>query len=158
MTTKLTSKFVGSSARSLSALPDSAWREAVADKTAAFDARLSGSAERVASVQKAMEVNKEVIEKAVGGIKSEVEKAVGGIKSDVGEIKSDMKYALRTEMAAMEKVLLAEVSSMKRSFKTMEKLIFLAIATFLFAKPALAGFQEVVEASKAGSSVKKDSS
>ena len=64
-------------ARSLSAQPETTWREAVSDKTAALDARMKGTDERLASVQKAMEVNKEAIDKAVGA----AEKAVGSIKT-----------------------------------------------------------------------------
>jgi hypothetical protein len=52
-------------ARSFSAQPETTWREAVSDKTAALDARMKGADERLASVQKAMEVNKEAIDKAV---------------------------------------------------------------------------------------------
>ena len=164
-------------ARSFSAQPETTWREAVSDKTAALDARMKGTDERLASVQKAMEVNKEAIDKAVsatekgvkdavgsikmevGGIKADVEKAVGGIKTDVekalggiktdmgcikvdmekavGGIKTDIKDALKLEVSAMEKVLKAEVSSVKDSFKSMERIFFLAIAVFIFGKPVL---------------------
>ena len=48
--------------RSFSAQPETTWREAVSDKTAALDARMKGTDERLASVQKAMEVNKEAID------------------------------------------------------------------------------------------------
>ena len=39
--------------RSFSAQPETTWREAVSDKTAALDARMKGTDERLASVQKA---------------------------------------------------------------------------------------------------------
>ena len=123
-------------ARLFSAQPATLWREAVADKTAALDARMKGSDERIASVQKAMEVNKEAIDKAmgatekgvmdaVGGIKTDVEKAVGGIKTDVekavGGIKTDVEkalkmemIALKAEMNAMEKIVTGNVTNMEK--------------------------------------------
>jgi hypothetical protein len=63
--------------RSLSARPETTWREAVSDKTAALDARMKGTDERLASVQKAMEVNKEAIDKAVSATEKGVKDAVG---------------------------------------------------------------------------------
>ena len=172
-------------ARSFSAQPETTWREAVSDKTAALDARMKGTDERLASVQKAMEVNKEAIDKAVGatekgvkdavgsikmevgGIKADVEKAVGGIKMEVGSvkadmekavggIKTDMKDALKLEISAMEKVLKSEVSSVKDSFKSIERIFILAVAVFLFGKPVLGGIKDVFDVAKEGVSSKKD--
>ena len=158
-------------ARSFSAQPETTWREAVSDKTAALDARMKGTDERLASVQKAMEVNKEAIDKAVGAtekgvkdavgsIKTDVEKAVGGIKTDVekavGGIKTDMKDALKLEISAMEKVLKSEVSAMKDSFKSIERIFILAVAVFIFGKPVLGGIKDVFDAAKEGVSSKKE--
>ena len=164
-------------ARSFSTQPVTTWREAVADKTAALDERMKGTDERLASVQKAVEVNKEAIDKvvgatekgvkdAVGSIKTDVEKAVGGIKTDVGSIKTDMekavggiktdmKDALKLEISAMEKVLKAEVSSVKDSLKTFERLVLIAVTVFLFGKPVLGGVMDVIDAAKERVSVKK---
>jgi hypothetical protein len=160
--------------RSFSAQPETTWREAVSDKTAALDARMKGTDERLASVQKAMEVNKEAIdkavgaaEKAVGGIKADVEKAVGGFKTEVvgikadmekavGGIKTDMKDALKLEISAMEKVLKSEVSSVKDSFKSIERIFILAVAVFIFGKPVLGGIKDVFDAAKEGVSSKKE--
>ena len=154
-------------ARSFSAQPETTWREAVSDKTAALDARMKGTDERLASVQKAMEVNKEAIDKAVGATEKGVKDAVGsikmevgGIKTDVekavGGIKTDMKDALKLEISAMEKVLKSEVSSVKDSFKSMERIFFLAIAVFIFGKPVLGGIKDVFDVAKEGVSSKKD--
>ena len=171
--------------RSFSAQPETTWREAVSDKTAALDARMKGTDERLASVQKAMEVNKEAIDKAVGaaekgvkdavgsiktdvgGIKADMEKAVGGIKTDVGGIKADMekavggiktdmKDALKLEISAMEKVLKSEVSAVKDSFKSIERMFILAVAVFIFGKPVLGGIKDVFDAAKEGVSSKKE--
>ena len=154
-------------ARSFSAQPATTWREAVSDKTAALDARMKGTDERLASVQKAMEVNKEAIDKALGATEKAVEKAVGGIKTDVGGIKADMekavggiktdmKDALKLEISAMEKVLKSEVSAVKDSFKSIERIFFLAIAVFIFGKPVLGGIKDVFDAAKEGVSSKKE--
>jgi hypothetical protein len=167
-------------ARPFSAQPETTWREAVSDKTAALDARMKGADERLASVQKAMEVNKEVIdktmsaavgsiktdvekavggmEKAVGGIKMDVEKAVGGIKTDVVSIKSDMEKIVTDKVASMEKVLKAEVSAVKDSFRGLERLFILAVAVFIFGKPVLGGINDVFNAAKEGVSSKESSS
>ena len=140
--------------RSFSAQPETTWREAVSDKTAALDARMKGTDERLASVQKAMEVNKDAIDKAVsatekgvkdavGDIKADVEKAVGGFKMEVGGIKADMektvggiktdmKDALKLEFSATEKVLKSEVSFVKDAFKSIERIFILAVAVSLF--------------------------
>jgi len=153
--------------RSFSAQPETTWREAVSDKTAALDARMKGTDERLASVQKAMEVNKEAIDKAVGAaekgvkdavgsIKTDVEKAVGGIKTDVGGIKVDMKDALKMEISAMEKVLKSEVSAVKDSFRSIERIFILAVAVFIFGKPVLGGIKDVFDAAKEGVSSKKE--
>jgi len=154
-------------ARSFSAQPETTWREAVSDKTAALDARMKGTDERLASVQKAMEVNKEAIDKAVGATEKGVKDAVGsikmevgGIKTDVekavGGIKTDMKDALKLEISAMEKVLKSEVSSVKDSFKNMERIFILAVAVFIFGKPVLGGIKDVFDVAKEGVSSKKD--
>lgn len=133
-------------ARSFNGQPETTWREAVADKTAALEA----------SVQKAMEVNKEAIDKAVGSIKTEVEKAVSGIKTDVGGIKTDMKDALKMEISAVEKVLKAEVSALKDSFRNVERICILAIAVFIFGKPVLGGIKDVLDAAKESVSSTKE--
>ena len=165
-------------ALTFSAQPETTWREAVSDKTAALDARMRGTDDRLASVQKAMEVNKEAIDKAVGAaekgvkdavgsIKTDVEKAVGGIKTDVGGIKADMekavggiktdmKDALKLEISAMEKVLKSEVSAVKDSFKSIERIFILAVAVFIFGKPVLGGIKDVFDAAKEGVSSKKE--
>ena len=155
----------GPSVRPLSALPETSWREAVADKTAALDARMKGSDERLASVQRAMEVNKDAIDKAVGATEKSVKDAVGGIKADVDKavsgIKTDMKDALKQELAAMEKVLKSEVSAVKDSlkaelsavkdsFKSLERLFYIAIAVFIFGKPVVGGIQAVFHEAKEG--------
>ena len=164
--------------RSFSAQPETTWREAVSDKTAALDARMKGTAERLASVQKAMEVNKEAIDKAVGAAEKGVKDAVGSIKTDVGGIKADMekavggiktdmKDALKLEISAMEKVLesevsavkdslKSEVSSVKDSFKSIERMFILAVAVFIFGKPVLGGIKDVFDAAKEGVSSKKE--
>ena len=153
--------------RSFSAQPETTWREAVSDKTAALDARMKGTDERLASVQKAMEVNKEAIDKAVGATEKAVEKAVDGIKTDVGGIKADMekavggiktdmKDALKLEISAMEKVLKSEVSSVKDSFKSIERIFILAVMVFIFGKPVLGGIKDVFDVAKEGVSSKKD--
>jgi hypothetical protein len=183
VTAKRTSEII--LVRTFSAQPETTWREVVSDKTAALDARMRGTDERLASVQKAMEVNKEAIDKAVGatekgikdavgcikadvgGIKTDMEKAVGGIKADVGGIKTDMKDALKQEFSAMEKVLKAElsavkdsvkseVSSVKDSFNGIERLFYLAIAVFIFGKPELGGIKDVIDAAKEGVASKKE--
>ena len=140
-------------ARSFAAQPETTWREAVADKTAALDARM-------ASVQKAMEVNKEAIDKAVGATEKGVKDAVGSIKTDVekavGGIKTDMKDALKLEISAMEKVLKSEVSSVKDAFKSIERIFVLAIAVFIFGKPMLGGIKDIVDAAKEGVSSKNE--
>ena len=145
--------------RSFSAQPETTWREAVSDKTAALDARMKGTDERLASVQKAMEVNKEAIDKAVGATEKGVKDAMGSIKMDVekavGGIKTDMKDALKLEISAMEKVLKAEVSSVKDSLKTFERLVLIAVTVFLFGKPVLGGVMDVIDAAKERVSVKK---
>ena len=154
-------------ARSFSAHPETTWREAVSDKTAALDARMKGTDERLASVQKAMEVNKEAIDKAVGATEKGVKDAVGsikmevgGIKTDVekavGGIKTDMKDALKLEISAMEKVLKSEVSAVKDSFKSIERIFILAVAVFIFGKPMLGGIKDVFDAAKEGVSCKKE--
>ena len=135
--------------RSFSAQPETTWREAVSDKTAALDARMKGTDERLASVQKAMEVNKEAIDKAVGATEKGVKDAVGGIKTD-------MKDALKLEISAMEKVLKSEVSAMKDSFKSIERIFILAVAVFIFGKPVLGGIKDVFDAAKEGVSSKKE--
>ena len=146
-------------ARSFSAQPETTWREAVSDKTAALDARMKGTDERLASVQKAMEVNKEAIDKAVSATEKGVKDAVGSIKMEVGGvkadmekavggIKTDMKDALKLEISAMEKVLKSEVSSVKDSFQSMERIFFLAIAVFIFGKPVLGGIKDVFDVAK----------
>ena len=153
--------------RSFSAQPETTWREAVSDKTAALDARMKGTDERLASVQKAMEVNKEAIDKAVGAAEKGVKDAVGSIKTDVGGIKADMvkavggiktdmKDALKLEISAMEKVLKSEVSSVKDSFKSIERIFILAVAVFIFGKPVLGGIKDVFDAAKEGVSSKKE--
>ena len=153
--------------RSFSAQPETTWREAVSDKTAALDARMKGTDERLASVQKAMEVNKEAIDKAVGAAEKGVKDAVGSIKTDVGGIKADMekavggiktdmKDALKLEISAMEKVLKSEVSSVKDSFKSIERIFILAVAVFLFGKPVLGGIKDVFDAAKEGVSSKRE--
>ena len=159
-------------ARSFSAQPATTWSEAVSDKTAALDARLKGVDERLASVQKALEVNKEAIdkavcatekgvkdavdsikadmEKAVDGIKADVEKAVGAFKTDangikadmekaVDGIKTDMKDALKMEVAAMEKVLVSEVSSVKYSIERLEHTFMFATVIFIFVQAGVLG-------------------
>jgi hypothetical protein len=158
-------------ARSFSTQPETTWREAVSDKTAALDARMKGTDERLASVQKAMEVNKEAIDKAVGATEKGVKDAVGSIKTDVekavGGIKTDMKDALKLEISAMEKVLKSEVaavkdsfksevSSVKDSFKSLERIFILAVAVFIFGKPVLGGIKDVIDAAKEGVSSKKE--
>ena len=153
--------------RSFSAQPETTWREAVSDKTAALDARMKGTDERLASVQKAMEVNKEAIDKAVGAAEKGVKDAVGSIKTDVGGIKADMekavggiktdmKDALKLEISAMEKVLKSEVSSVKDSFKSIERMFIFAVAVFIFGKPVLGGIKDVFDAAKEGVSSKKE--
>ena len=146
--------------RSFSAQPETTWREAVSDKTAALDARMKGTDERLASVQKAMEVNKEAIDKAVGAAEKGVKDAVGSIKTDmekaVGGIKTDMKDALKLEISAMEKVLKSEVSAVKDSFKSIERMFILAVAVFIFGKPVLGGIKDVFDAAKEGFSSKKE--
>jgi hypothetical protein len=136
--------------RSFSAQPETTWREAVSDKTAALDARMKGTDERLASVQKAMEVNKEAIDKAVGATEKGVKDAVGGIKMDVekavGGIKTDMKDALKLEISAMEKVLKSEVSAVKDSFKNIERMFILAVAVFIFGKPVMGGIEGAFDA------------
>jgi len=147
-------------ARSFSTQPETTWREAVSDKTAALDARMKGTDERLASVQKAMEVNKEAIDKAVGATEKGVKDAVGSIKADVekavGGIKTDMKDALKLEISAMEKVLKSEVSSVKDAFKSIERIFILAVAVFIFGKPVLGGIKDVFDVAKEGVSSKKD--
>jgi hypothetical protein len=66
----------------------------------------------------------------------------------VGGIKTDMKDALKQEIAAMEKVLKSEVSSLKDSFKSIERIFILAVAVFLFGKPIAGGINDVFIAAK----------
>ena len=118
---------------------------------------MKGIDERLASVQEAMEVNKRAIDKVVGAAeksvndavpvgssRSDLEKAVGGIKKDVEGIKTDMKYALNLQISAVEKVLVAEVSSVKDAFKNIERIVIFAIVVFFFGKPLVLGVKEVV--------------
>jgi len=173
------SKFI---VRSFS-VPGTEWREAVADKTAALDARMKGTDERIASVKKAMEVNKEVIEKAAGateksvkdalvsfktdvekavvgfktdmggfktevsGIKTDMEKAVGGIKVDVGVMKTDLKEAMKQDLASLEKVLTAEVASLKYTFRVIERIVLVALTVFIFG-PSVKGALEAKQANE----------
>ena len=155
-------------ARLLSVQPATSWREAVADKTAALDARMKGSDERIASVQKAMEVNKEAIDKAVGATEKGVKDAVGGIKTDVekalklemGALKAEMhavekvvsekaasmEKVMSEKAASMEKVLKAEAASMEKGFKMLERLVYAAMAVFIFGKQIGSGISNVFEA------------
>ena len=136
MTAKRTSEII--LVRTFSAQPETTWREVVSDKTAALDARMRGTDERLASVQKAMEVNKEAIDKAVGatekgvkdavgGIKTDMEKAVGGIKADVGGIKTDMEKTVGGIKTDMEKTVSGIKTDMKDALKqeisAMEKVL-----------------------------------
>ena len=85
-------------ARPLSAPPESLWRAAVAEKFASLDARMQSSDERLASLEDAMEANKEAIEKsimdAMGRINSDVDQPIGCIKADINQamrcIKADV--------------------------------------------------------------------
>ena len=166
-------------ARLLSVQPATSWREAVADKTAALDARMKGSDERIASVQKAMEVNKEAIDKAVGATEKGVKDAVGGIKTDVekalklemGALKAEMhavekvvsekaaamekvmsekaasmEKVMSEKAASMEKVLKAEAARMEKGFKMLERLVYAAMAVFIFGKQIGSGISNVFEA------------
>ena len=156
---------VSNGVRSLST--DANYRELIADKTAASNERISGAIT-------VMNLNKEVIEKAVGGIKTDVgsikvdvEKAVGGIKMDVGgikvdvekamlSIKIDMKEALTQEIKVLKTELSEKVSAMRESIKILEKLVFASMAVFIFGKQIGSGISEVVEASKAGVKLNKE--
>ena len=89
------------------------WREAVADKTAAMDERITGAVA-------VMNLNKDIMEKAV-------EKAVGGVKADMGELKADLKEAMKQEMASMKKVLRAELGASATVIKGVERLFYIAV-------------------------------
>ena len=136
------------------------WREAVADKTAAFDERLKGATT-------AMILNKETIEVAVGSIKADVGSIKADVKADVGGIKADVekamsankadvekamsaikadiekamsanKAAIEQSVASMEKVLKAEltekIGAMEKGLNVLERLVFAAMAVFIFGK------------------------
>ena len=106
--------------------------------------------ERITGAINVMNLNNGIVEKAalvtkeaVGSIKTDLEKVVGGIKTD-------MKEALKLEISAMEKVLKAEVSAVKDSFKSLERLFYIAIAVFIFGKPVLGGIKDVFDSAKEG--------
>ena len=144
-------------ARLFSVQPATLWREAVADKTAALDARMKGSDERIASVQKAMEVNKEAIDKAVGATEKGVKDAVNVIKTDVEKALKMEMIALKAEMNAMEKIVTGNVTNMEKivtgnvtnmkdSLKMLERLVFAAMTVFIFGKQIGSGISDVFEA------------
>jgi len=135
------------------------WREEVFDRFAELDARMKSTDERLASLQKAMELNKEAIDKAmavtidkavasekgvkdaVGSFKTDVEKAMGNIKDAVGSINTDMKDNHRQEISTMEKELKAEMSSLQdKKVKSFARMFYVAIAVFIFGQPMLAVF------------------
>jgi hypothetical protein len=138
---------VSNGVRSLST--DANYRELIADKTAASNERISGAIT-------VMNLNKEVIEKAVGGIKTDV----GDIKVDVEKamlsIKIDMKEVLTQEIKVLKTELSEKVSAMRESIKILEKLVFASMAVFIFGKQIGSGISEVVEASKAGVKLNKE--
>jgi hypothetical protein len=110
---------------------------------------MKGSDERIASVQKAMEVNKEAIDKAVGATEKGVKDAVSGIKTDVEKALKMEMNALKTEITAMEKIVTASVANMKDSLKMLERLVFTAMAVFIFGKQIGSGVSDVFEAAAA---------
>jgi len=87
--------------------PQTARREAVAVKTAALDARMQGTEERVASMQRAVNVNREAFDKAVAGMeKCSIKTCVDAVKLElaVSSLTSEL-FALRTTLGSIKKLI-----------------------------------------------------
>ena len=146
----------------------STWKAVVDDKTAAMNERITGAIavmnlnngvvekaalvtkEAVGSIKTDVEKAALVTKEAVSSIKTDVDKAVDGIKTDLDKTFKQEMSSLKSELKSMESVVSAKVDSMKDTLKLLEKLVFAAMAVFIFGKQIGSGISDAIEVAKKG--------